>query len=212
MNSSEKPVKSFAESLLHFLWPVNCPVCGRPAEIICPECAKQLFADEVIERHFNNLKIFSAAWYHTAISEIIAAFKYAGLRAICRPLGRAMAEFIPKPEADCLVPVPLHLKSKRPYNQALELAKGMSDIWGIKIFDGAEWSREMPNRAGLNANERMRLTADAFVISQDIKALNVAIIDDVCTTGMTLARFSQACEFFGAHTLGAYTLATVSEL
>ena len=122
-----------------------------------------------------------------------------------------MAEFFSKPEADFLIPVPLHLKSKRNYNQSLEIAKGMSEIWNIKIFYGAQWAKEIPNRAGLNANERMKLKSDAFTIPKNIKGLKFAIIDDVCTTGMTLLRFSQACENSGGRVIGAYTLATVSE-
>ncbi|MBQ9419940.1 MAG: ComF family protein [Synergistaceae bacterium] len=209
---SGKLAKNLAEILLHFLAPVSCPVCGKPAEIICPECAKRLFADEVISRSVEGLKIFSAAWYHTDINKLIAAFKYADVRSLCRPLGRAMAEFLPKPKADFLVPIPLHIKSKRNYNQALELAKGVSDVWKLEIFHGAAWSSEIPNRAGLNAHERMKLKSDAFIIANSIKNFNVAIIDDVCTTGMTLLRFSQACEFVGARVVGAYTLAAVSEI
>mgnify|MGYP002626132091 CR=1 FL=1 len=211
MNSFTKPAKNFAEIFLHFIWPVSCPVCGKPAEIICPDCAKALFNEKIISRKIENLEIFSASYYHTAINKLISEFKYSGYRALCRPLGTAMAEFFPKPEADYLVPVPLHLKSKRKYNQALELAKGMSEVWNIRIFDGAEWSREITNRAGLNASERMKLKSDAFIIPENIHALNVAIIDDVCTTGMTLLRFSEACGRKGAHVIGAYTLATVSE-
>lgn len=210
-----KNFKDFAEIFLHFIWPVSCPVCGKPAEIICPECSGALFNGEIINKRIENLEIFSASYYHTAINKLISEFKYSGYKALCRPLGRAMAEFLSeccqKPETDYLVPVPLHLKSTRKYNQALELAKGLSDVWNIKIFDGAKWSYEMPRRAGLEASERMKLKTDAFIIPKSIHGLNVSIIDDVCTTGMTLLRFSQACEHKGAHVTGAYTLATVSE-
>ena len=213
MNLSIKPAKNFHEIIkifAHFIWPVSCPVCGRPSEIICPECVKKLFVEEIITKKLENLEINSASWYHTDINKIIASFKYAGYKALCRPLGRAMGEFFPKPKVDYLLPVPLHLKSKRNYNQALELAEGMGEIWRIKIFHGAKWSRVMPNRAGLNAEERMKLKSDAFIIPKNIHGLKIAIIDDVCTTGVTLLRFAQACEHKGAHIIGAYTLATVS--
>ena len=210
MNLFTKRARNFAKIFLHFLWPVSCPVCGKPSEIICPECAGLLFNDVRIKRKIENLDIFSAAFYHTSINKLISDFKYSGFRALCRPLGQAMGEFFIKPDADYLVPVPLHLKSKRKYNQALELAKGLSDVWKIEIFDGVEWAKEIPNRAGLNAAERMKLKSDAFIIPENIHGLNIAIIDDVCTTGMTLLRISQACENKGAHVVGAYTLATVS--
>ena len=210
MNLFKEHAKNLIKIFLHFLWPVSCPVCGKPSEIICPECAGLLFNDTVINKKIECLDVFSAAYYHTGINKLISDFKYSNFRALCRPLGQAMANFFIKPEADYLVPVPLHLKSKRKYNQALELAKGLSDVWKIEIFHGVEWSREMPNRAGLRASERMKLKTDAFIIPKNIHGLNVAVIDDVCTTGMTLLRFSQACEYKGAHVAGAYTLATVS--
>ena len=145
MNLSTRHAKNFIDIFLHFIWPVSCPVCGKPAEIICPDCARALFNEKIISRKIESLEVFSASYYHTAINKLILEFKYSGYRALCRPLAWAMAEFFPKPEADYLVPVPLHLKSKRKYNQALELAKGMGEVWNIEIFNGAEWSREIPN-------------------------------------------------------------------
>ena len=121
-----------------------------------------------------------------------------------------MAKFFDKPEnIDYLVPVPLHLKSRRTYNQAFEIAKGMSEIWGIKILECSKWSYVMPARAGMNLDERRKLKSDAYTITKEIKGYNVAIIDDVCTTGLTLLRFSEVLKNSGANVIKAYTLATV---
>ena len=177
---------------------------------------KSLFAEKIITKQLEYLEINSASWYHTVINQIISEFKYSGVRSLCKPIGKAMAEFFieqnkQKPEKiDYIVPVPLHLKSERFYNQAREIAKGMSEIWGVKIFDGCEWSRVMPSRAGLNAKERMKLQSDAFIVPENIEGLNVVIVDDVCTTGFTLLRFSDAIKHSGGNVIFAYTLATVS--
>ena len=195
---------------LHLFFPSSCPVCGKPAVIICDECIKYLFEEKILTRKIENLEINSASWYHTAIKELISDFKYSGARALCQPIGRAMAEFFDRPEIDYLVPVPLHLKSKRNYNQSLEIAKGMSDFWHIRIFNGCEWAYVMPSRAGLSAEERMNLKSDAFIVPKNIKGLKIAIVDDVCTTGMTLLKFSQACEEKGARVIYAYSLATIN--
>lgn len=212
MESKQNKMKSqIINYALHFLWPVSCPVCGAPAEIICDDCIKSLFAEKIISRNLEGrLEVKSPSWYHTRINKIISAFKYSGARELCRPVGRIMGEFLERPEADYLLPVPLHLKSERKYNQARELAKGLSDSWRLEIFDGAEWSKVVPNRAGLAEAERMKLTPEAFKISNEINGLRVALVDDVCTTGMTLLRLAQACEACGAEVTGAYTLTTVS--
>ena len=203
--------KRLGKIFLHLFFPSNCPVCGKPAEIICNDCIKSLFAEKIITKQIENLDINSASWYHTVINQIISEFKYSGVRSLCKPIGRAMAEFFGKPEnVDYIVPVPLHLKSKRNYNQALEISKGMSEIWNMKIFDVCKWSKVMPNRAGLNAQERMKLNSDAFIVPENIKGLKIVIVDDVCTTGLTLLRFSEAIKNSGGHVICAYTLATVS--
>ena len=204
--------KRFADIFLHLIWPSNCPVCGKPAEIICPECLKSLFAEKVITKNLDSLEINSASFYHSAIKELISLFKYSGVRSLCRPIGKIMAEFFTKPEnVDYIVPVPLHLQSDRNYNQALEISKGLSEIWNIKISDCSKWSKIVPRRAGLDAKERMKLNYDSFRITENIKNLRIVIVDDVCTTGTTLLRFSEACRRSGADVVKAFTLATVAE-
>ena len=200
----------FCEIFLHLFFPVNCPVCGKSGKIFCDGCVKELFNDKVITKNLEYLTINSASWYHTRINELISAFKYSGVKSLCKPFGRSMAKFFNKPEnTDYLVPVPLHLKSRRNYNQALEIAKGLSEIWGIKILECSKWSYIMPARAGMNLTERKKLKSDAFTITKEISNYNIAIIDDVCTTGLTLLRFSEVLKNHGANIICAYTLATV---
>ena len=211
MNLYTKQLTSLSEIFLHFLWPTSCPVCGSIGKIICPDCLRSLFNENVITRNIEGLKIYSAAFYHTDINKIISAFKYSEDKALCRPVGRTMANFFKRPDdVDYLVPVPLHVRSERRYNQTLEIAKGLSEVWGIKIFDETKWAYVVKSRAGLSASERLKLRADAFVVSENIRGLRVAIVDDVCTTGATLSRFSQACKNSGAEVICAYTLATVT--
>ena len=197
--------------LLHFLWPVSCPICERPGVFICDSCIESLFWEESITRELENLIVYSAAYYHTDIDKIILAFKYSGLKSLCRPIGRVMGKFLRRPEEiDYLLPVPLHINSTRKYNQAYEIARGLGDSWGIKVFQAASWSREIPTRAGMNAQERQKLAKDSFIITSGIKNLRIALVDDVCTTGITLMRLAEVCRDSGAKVDYAYTLATVS--
>ncbi|MBQ6774656.1 MAG: ComF family protein [Synergistaceae bacterium] len=210
-NSFRRHAENFIKVLLHLIWPINCPVCGRPGEVICHECIESLFWDEIITHEAENLQIYSVSFYHTDIKDVILAFKYAGLKSICRPIGRVMGEFLPRPEGvDYIIPVPLHIDSSRKYNQAYELALGLSDIWHIEVMNPARWTKVIPNHAGLNAIERKKLSKDAFRISRDINNLSLVLVDDVCTTGTTLLRLAQVCRDSGARVKCAYTLATVS--
>ena len=211
MNLFRGRAENIVKILLHLIWPINCPVCGRPGEVICHKCIESLFWDEIITHETEDLQIYSVSFYHTDIKDVILAFKYAGLRSICRPIGRVMAEHLPKPDdVDYLIPVPLHIDSSRKYNQSYELALGLSDVWRIDVMTPARWTKVVPSHAGLNAADRKKLSKDAFRISRNIRNLSLVLIDDVCTTGTTLLRLAQVCRDSGARVKCAYTLATVS--
>ncbi len=170
-----------------------------------------LFESKPIERRLDSLTIYSASYFYTGMRGIIHRFKYEGAKNLCVPLGRAMSMLFTKPEIDLLIPVPLHINSTREYNQSYELAKGMSELWNIRVIEAAEWTNEIKHRVGLNAQERMKLRADDFRITHDVSGLRVSVIDDVCTTGATLLRLSEALEKSGAIVVCAYALSAVSE-
>ena len=170
-----------------------------------------LFESEPLEQKLNHLTIYSASYFYYGMREIIHRFKYENAKNLCLPLGRAMSMLFTKPEIDYLIPVPLHIHSTRQYNQSFELAKGMSELWNVKLIEAAEWANEIQHRVGLNARERMKLSADDFRIIFNVKGLRVAVVDDVCTTGATLLRLSEALEKAGAIVVCAYALSSVGE-
>ena len=219
--------------ILHFFWPcddtfdytpppvIEAPV--RQVDIKAPEPEPKnkfeiekgylslLFEREPIERKINHLTIYSASSFYSGMRAVIHRFKYENARNLCLPLGRAMSMLFTKPEIDLLIPVPLHMNSTRKYNQSYELAKGMSELWNVKVIEAAEWANEIKHRVGLNAHERMKLKADDFRVKSDVHALRVSVVDDVCTTGATLLRLSEALEKNGAIVICAYALSAVSE-
>ncbi|MCR5346338.1 MAG: hypothetical protein K6E38_01030 [Fretibacterium sp.] len=210
-------------AVLHVLWPTSCPVCGRLGEVLCTDCAASLFLLSPLPRclrcggmfpclrHPGAPRIRSASIYNGKIKSVILALKYGGFRTVGQRLGMAMAPLWERPDADLLLPVPLHRGSSRGYNQALEIARGLGRGWGMETLDAAQWARRVPRRAGLSQEERRALAHDAFVIPSRLRGLRVALVDDVCTTGTTLTRLAAACENAGVSVAGAYTAAGVVE-
>ncbi len=207
---------------LHLIWPVSCPVCGRLGEVLCDECLPSLFRPPLsrcllcgdlfpCHRHPGAPRIRPASVYSDKIKAVILAMKYGGFRALGPRLGQGMAALWQRPDADLLLPVPLHVGSERGYNQAFEIARGMGRVWGMEAADAARWTRCVPHRAGLSMAERLTLRPDDFTIPRELKGLRVALIDDVCTTGATLVRLASACEAAGVTVIGAYTAATPPE-
>ncbi len=215
-------IRRFWEILLHFIFPVSCPVCGKPGVKICPECKNSpvrtqdtparilpdLFTGEVITKDIYGLTVYSAAKYQEdRIQQAIYNLKYKGMRELGRPLGKYMAQFFGQCRADILIPVPLHLFSDRGYNQSKELAEGMCEFWGVELLDAALWTRDVPRRA--TSNIRSDLTYEDFRLTRDIYGKRIALVDDVCTSGNTLYCLAETCYREGAIVVCAYTLASV---
>jgi predicted amidophosphoribosyltransferase len=133
--------------------------------------------------------------------------KHGGYRALGLRLGRALAEVFPVPALDVLVPVPLHRRSPRRYNQAEAIAGGLGEVWGVDVWSAARWSYDVRTRMGMDAAGRRALPHDVFEVDGQIAGLRIALVDDVCTTGSTLARLAEACRERGATLVGAFVSA-----
>ncbi len=205
---------------LHILWPVSCEICGRPGVLLCDSCRERrtkaaipsramdsLFTGNVIIRRTGKLTVYSAIDYHTHIKSVIHALKYKGRKELCRPIGRRIAEIFGTTEADYLIPVPLHIDSTRDYNQSHEIAEGMCAYWGVRMLDVAEWTKEIPRHALQNMKQRNEMPHNVFRITENIRGLRVALVDDVFTTGTTMSRLYEACEKAGAVIVCGYTVA-----
>lgn len=138
---------------------------------------------------------------------LVHRFKYEGHRVLGRQMGQALARNMTLPaEVDVIVPVPLHRKSDRPYNQALELARGMSEIWEIPVANVLRWAMEGKRQVEKTARERKELPINALVFSGSPAGLcgkKALLVDDVSTTGTTLKRSAEVLHRTGVKVPGA---------
>ncbi|MBR1438457.1 MAG: ComF family protein, partial [Synergistaceae bacterium] len=172
-----------------------------------------VFTDSFITRRLENLTVYSALYHHNpSVKKVIHRFKEDGRKDMGYPLGVCMAKTFGGTEADYIIPAPLRMNSDRKYNQTTELAKGMCSYWGVELLDVSERTRERPHQMSLGAKERKNnIAPDDFRFKSDISGLNVALVDDVCTTGYTLTAFAEACRIAGANVICAYTLSSSTE-
>ncbi|HPE91358.1 MAG: ComF family protein [Thermovirgaceae bacterium] len=212
--------------LLHLLWPVTCPVCGRPGSIICRECIL-----EVVEKGPGReccsecLRPFPCADHPAAFPikglttfgglsrELVHSLKYGSRKCLGKPMGRLIGERIRPAGAVALVPVPLHRGSERAFNQSLEIAKGISGEWVCPVADRLAWRERRPSQVGLSAGLRKKLPRDSIAWKGKVDSdLPVVLVDDVCTTGATLRAAAGAVRAAGARVEGAlvWALAGIS--
>lgn len=118
--------------------------------------------------------------------------------------------------ADILVPVPLHYTrlAQRGYNQAGWLAQKLGQRAHVPVcVDALKRTKATPSQGGLSASARRRNVAGAFSARQNragrIKGKRVVLVDDVLTTGATLAGCARALKSAGAARVDVLVLARV---
>lgn len=221
--------------LLHALIPQRCALCLQPADapvcgacraelpwnrIACPLCAlpQQTAPAHLCADCAEKTPPFDAGWsafrYARPIDKAVLHLKYhAGFRS-ARWLGQEMAQMLAlrqEPLPELLLPVPLHPRRlrRRGYNQALELARSIGRQLELEVdARGARRLRATTDQIGQSAAQRRRNVKNAFAVdAARVRGRHLALIDDVMTTGSTLAELARACRAAGASRIEVWTAA-----
>jgi len=198
---------------LSFIAPPFCACCGLPFEYeaqdgnLCGACLAEppAFARaRAVLVYDDGSRPLVLGFKHG--DRIHAAGAYGGW------LARAGADLLG--DADLLVPVPLHWGRlfRRRYNQAALLAQALSRRTGVAaVPDLLLRQRATPTQGGLDRKGRHRNVKGAFRLRdrRSVAGKRVVLVDDVLTTGATLAECARVLTRAGAARVDALTLARV---
>ena len=112
---------------------------------------------------------------------------------------------------DCILPVPASSK-KRGYNVPERMAQPLARAVGVPVVtDALTRARSTRRQEGLSLDERLANVAGAFAVPdpERVEGKRVLLVDDVITTGATVAACAQALLAAGAQSIFAVALATV---
>lgn len=204
------------------LFPPRCAGCGRGGHWFCSQCqAEVMRVPPGLDVPAPLAGLWIAGFYIHPLDHAIHALKYGGKRRVAEPLGLLLAETYrceagSRPPPDALLPVPLHKRrlAERGYNQSALLARVVSRELGLPLIEDAlSRSRNTPQQVGLSGGERRKNVAGAFACQPGhplIEGRRLVLLDDVCTTGATLAACAEALLAAGAREVWGLALACPS--
>jgi ComF family protein len=179
-----------------------CARCGAPVAwpvTRCRECSGRRLA-------FASAR--AAVAYDRPVAKLVAAWKERGLRKIAGFAAELVADVVAAPRADALTFVPPDSERglKRGHHPAARLAHELGERWRldvVQLLARPGWQR--PQR-GLPLTERRRNVRSAFRPAGEAPK-RVVLVDDVYTSGATVAAAASALRKAGARRVDVVTFA-----
>ena len=155
--------------------------------------------------------------YDGAVERAIRLFKYRRRDALAEPLANLMLVWTDRlPPVDLVMPVPLHPRKlrAREFNQALLLADRIARHLGLPLsFESLVRHRETKPQTELDRAGRVRNVRRAFAVREPdgLDGRRVLLVDDVLTTGTSLAEVVKLLRSGSADLVGIGVLIDRSE-
>ena len=198
-------------SFLDLLFPPKCPFCGRVLAKpgICGACRGELPWTEgadALRRGPGGFRCAAPLWYQGLAREGLHRFKFQGMSSAAVPLGELIAgcaaeHFSGAFDTVTWVPVSPRRLRQRGYDQARLLAESACRLWETKPLPLLRKTVHNPAQSGLKEAAARRanvLGVYEAVDPERISGRHILLVDDICTTGATLAECARVLREAGA--------------
>ena len=188
---------------------LRCAIDLPPSNLqgVCAQCEDQ-------SPEFD--RAVAAVDYTAPWSPLLAQLKFQGATALARPLGQLLAQAAAprRGRVSLVVPVPLSRQrlAERGYNQSWLLAQQVASQLKLRArHDVVARSRHTSRLMSLSAEERQQHIRGAFQVTRPgmlaLKGRDIAVVDDVMTTGATVNALASTLLSGGARSVSIWVVA-----
>jgi ComF family protein len=219
-----------AGDLVDFVYPPACLLCQAPPgdapvcpaceavltalpSAVCSRCRLFLTADLTCPLGHSDLAVGALGLFDDHYRPLVHALKFHGdLRTgrwLGRRVGRAVVQSGLARQVTAVVPVPLHptRQRERGYNQSQVIGAEVARALGAPLSLALVRQRDTRSQTELAREARADNVRGAFAARVRLENASVLLVDDVLTTGATLAECAAALQAAGADSVVAATVA-----
>lgn len=203
------PVRAACADALALVLPLSCAGCDEPDVALCERCLLALTPDprrRVVEADGGDVLVWSGLAFEGVAARVLRAIKEDGRTGLARALVPALQAALVRTGAPDAVLVPM------PTSRAAYRRRGfrMPDVvvrrTGRRVRRVLRAVRRTADQRGLDRDLRRRNVAHSLA-ARDAAGLRVIVVDDVVTTGASVAEAVRALRAAGADVVGAVTIA-----
>ncbi|MBF0498509.1 MAG: ComF family protein [Candidatus Riflebacteria bacterium] len=191
------------EAFRNAVVPFSCHLCGSKSgwrRVICTNCETRLAgliqAPKEVRDVLFSFPIFTLGIYEEPLSTAIRTIKYRPSPRLWECLDPFVHKVltISRYRPEVVIPVPLHQEreNKRGFNQAALIGRCVANACGAAFSPAIKRSRFTRPQAECSEEERRDNLKGAFSLAEDLcpesfRGRHITLVDDVATTGSTLA-------------------------
>jgi predicted amidophosphoribosyltransferase len=226
-------MKGLIGELLDLVLPQSCAGCGAAAGLLCAGCAGRLTGPArpawPSPAPAGLPRPWAVASYDGPVRALIVAHKESGRVGLAGPLGAGLARSVlaavgspvrrPPPAPVLLVPMPSARAATRrrghdPTRRITVAAVAWLRRCGVPAgrLSVLTQARRVADQSGLTATERAENLRGALVVARPaaVRGERVVVVDDVITTGATLAEAARALRTAGADVVAGAVIAATT--
>jgi len=201
-------------SVFGVIVPIRCALCGDHGAHVCASCRERLACAPLLHRpaHDGVTQVTALGPYAGSLRNAVLALKFRNRRMAAFDVGALLGQRLTL-RVDAIVPVPLHhtRSLQRGYNQAEAIARGIASTFPAPLVcDALVRRRETTAQSSLSLRERGPNVRHAFEpgpAAARLRGARVMIVDDVVTSGQTVAACAVALRSAGTQEIVAVALA-----